>query len=215
MVASTSNGFPNRFVSAVAVTLLAELSTGCTARAAREPAAVPEKQRAYIAEPCAALKEQQPGAVPVGILLEVADVVEPIGVPIKGWLATHSVEVHHLARISVPVTASTPVSGPFGTCLDRTCSQAEDATVQVTVIKIPTDASAPVELELDFTSGNGRPRRLSVEAADQEPVFKSLATPPEQAVVITPYYLFEPRQRSLELLAQCASSRVSKATASR
>ena len=214
MVASALNRSPLQFVAIAAVSLLSQLSIGCTASATRQPAAVPDKQRAHIGEPCAALKEQHVGAVPVGILLEVADVVEPVGSPIKDWLATHSVEVHHVARISVPMTANTPVSGPFGTCLDRTCSEAEDTTVQVTVTKIPTDASAPVELQLDFTSGNGRPRRLSVRTGDQEPVLESLTTPPEQALVITPYYLFDPRQHSLELLTQCATSRTSKATAS-
>ena len=214
MVASTLNRSPLQFVAIAAAGLLSELLSGCTASATRQPAAVPAKQRAHIGEPCAALKEQHVGAVPVGILLELADVVEPVGVPIKDWLATHSVEVHHLARISVPMTGSTPVAGPFGTCLDRTCSESEDATVQVTVTKIPADTSAPVELQLDFTSGNGRPRRLWVRTADQEPVLESLATPPEQTLVITPYYLFDPRQHSLELLTQCAYSRTSKTTAS-
>ncbi len=185
------------------VSVLSELLSGCTSSAPNEPARAPEAPRAYIAGACPALKEQIPGKVPIGILLEVADVVEPLGVPVKAWLSAHSVEVHHVAKISVPMTTNTPVHGPFGSCSDRSCSKTEDTTLEVIVTRAPTDASAPVELQLNFSSGN-QPRHLSVKTADQDPVVASLAAP-EQTLVITPYYLFESRQQSLALLIQCAS----------
>lgn len=200
-----SRPYLSRRIASIAAVALFKLLIGCTVSASGQPARVAEKQRAYIAGSCAALKEQASGAVPVGILLEVADVVEPIGVPIKDWLSGHSVQVHHVAKISVPMTANTPVHGPFGTCLDHTCSEAEDATLEVIVTRAPTDASTPVELQLNLTSGNRQPRRLSVKTTDQEPVVASMTTPPEQTVVITPYYLFESKQRGLALLIQCAS----------
>ncbi|MET0793664.1 MAG: hypothetical protein ABW061_19245 [Polyangiaceae bacterium] len=151
------------------------------------------------------MKERTSTAAPIEVLLEVADVVEPIGTPVKDWLSTHPVEVHHVVRISVPMTTKTPVQGPFGTCLDRVCSKAEDATIEVNVTAVPADQSAVVELQLNFKSGNGQSRPLSVKTTDQEPVLASLTTRPEQTVVITPYYLFEPKQQSLGLLLQCAS----------
>ncbi len=197
--------FPRRIGALEFAIVLSELLGGCTGSAVKEAARAPEQQRAYIAGSCAALKERASGAVPVGILLEVADVVEPIGVPIKDWLSAHSVEVHHVAKISVPMITSTPVYGPFGTCLDRTCSEAEDAAVEVIVTRAPTDASAALELQLNFSSGNRQPRGVSLVTTDQEPVLASITTPPEQTVVITPYYLFESKQHSLGLLAQCAS----------
>ena len=209
MVASRLS--PISIVSIAAVIVLSELSIGCTGSAMGQSSRVPEKQRAYIASSCATLKEQTSTAAPVGMLLEVADVVEPIGAPVKDWLSTHSVEVHHVARISVPMTVNTPVQSPFGTCLDRACSKAEDATLEVIVTTAPTDHSAAVELQLNFKLGNGQPRSLSVKTTDQESVLASLTTPPEQTVVITPYYLFEPKQHSLALLMECAS-RTPKAT---
>jgi hypothetical protein len=198
--------FSVRSASVAAVILFSGLSTGCTASATRQPVSVPEKQRAYIAEPCATLKQQGAEAVPVGMVLEVADVAEPLGVPVKDWLAAHSIEVHHVAKISVPMTVGAVVRSPFGACLDRTCSEAEDGALEVTVAKVPTDVSKQVELQLDFTSKSGGPRRLSVKATNQEPVLEALAGPSDQTVVITPYYLFEPKQHSLDLLLQCASS---------
>lgn len=137
--------------------------------------------------------------------------LEQIGVPVKDWLATHPVEVHHVARLSVPMTVGTAVRGPFGTCLDRACADAQPTTLDVTVTKVPSSMSAHVELQLDFVSTSGGPRRLSVTLADQEPLVRSLEGAPEQTVVITPYYLVEPKQRSLDLLLQCASSRATKA----
>jgi hypothetical protein len=212
MVASRLNHLSITSISSAI--MVSELLIGCAGSATGEsPPRVPEKQRAYIAGSCAELKEQTSTAAPVGMLLEVADVVEPIRAPVKDWLSTHPVEVHHVAKISVPMTPNTPVQGPFGTCLDRACSKAEDATLEVIVISAPADHSAPVELQLNFKSANGQSRPLSVKTTDQEPVLASLTAPPEQTVVITPYYLFEPKQHSMGLLMQCAS-RTPKATGS-
>ena len=86
----------------------------------------------------------------------------------------------------------------------KAAARAEDASLQVSVSQAPTDASTPVELQLSFRSGDRQPRRLSVTTTDQEPVLASLTTP-QQTVVITPYYLFEPKQESMGKLLQCAS----------
>lgn len=187
-----------------AVVLLAELIIGC-ASTASQPLAAPQEQRAYIARSCAALKERTSRAAPAWIFLEVADITEPIAEPIKEWLAVHPVQTHHLAGLAVPMTANTPVRGPYGICLDNTCERHEDGILDVVATALPTEASAAVELQLDFTFGNGQPRRLLVKTTNQEPVLASLTTQPKQTLVITPYYLFEPRYHSAELLAQCMS----------
>ena len=197
----------------VSLVLLSALFIGCTTGATSKPVNTPGEQRAYIAKSCAALKERNQRAVPLGIFLEVADLTEPIAAPVKDWLAVHSVSTHHLAGLVVPMTANTPVRGPYGICLERTCVKHEDGTLDVVGLSLPADGSAAVELQLDFTFANGRPRRLSVKTTDQEPILASLTTRPEQTLVITPYYLFEPRHQSLKLLAQCMS-RVPTATGS-
>jgi hypothetical protein len=185
--------------------LFSGLSSGCAESVGEQPARAPERPLAYIAQPCATLKEQPPTATPVEIFFEVADIVQPAGAPMKDWLATHPVEVHHVAKFSIPVTANTPIQVPFGTCLDQTCSKTEDATLVVNLSRAPTDASAPVELELNLSTENGPPRQLSVKTTDQEPVRASLTTPPEQTVVVMPYYLFGSKSHGLQLLVQCAS----------
>jgi hypothetical protein len=65
------------------------------------------------------MKEQPPAAVPVGMILEVANVLEPVGKPIKDWLSTHPVETHSLAKISLQTMTGTSAPSPFGTCSDR------------------------------------------------------------------------------------------------
>lgn len=193
-----------RIASIAPTVLLSQLAAPCAANAMNEPARTPAAQRAYIAGSCPAMRKQPPQAVPVGVLLEVADVVEPTGVPLRDWLAAHPVEVHHVAKISLPVATNVPTQSPFGTCLDRTCSQNEDATLEVVVIKAPASASEPLELQLNVSSGSRPPRHLSVKTTDQEPVLASLSVP-DQTVVVTAYYLFEPRQQSMGKFLQCAS----------
>lgn len=198
------NRFMRRAAAMAPVILISELALGCAGSTRNQAAYTPVEQRAYIARTCAALKKQAPGAVPVGILLEVADVVEPIGAPIKDWLSIHPVQVHHVAQILVPIAESTPVHGPFGTCLEPNCLKAEDATLEVIVMHPPTAASAPVELQLNLTSGDRQPRGILVKTTDQEPILASLSTAPKQTIIVTPYYLFESSKRGLTLLLQCA-----------
>ena len=198
------NGSFRPSASIVSIVLLSKLFIGC-ASATSKSVEAPQEQRAYIARSCAALKEPTSRAAPVGIVLEVADIEEPIAAPIKDWLAVHSVQTHHLAELALPMAVNTPVRGPYGICLERTCTSQQDGTIDVVALRLPADALAAVELQLDFTFGNGQPRRLSVKATNQEPILASFTTRPKLTLVITPYYLFEPRQRSLKLLAQCMS----------
>jgi len=184
--------------------LIPAAMSGCARSATEQPTRAPEAQRAYIGAGCAAMKEHTADAAPVGILLEVADVVEPIGAPARDWLSAHPVEVHHVAKISLPMTPNTRITSPFGTCLDRRCTKAEDTQLEVLMKNGPANASAPLQLQLTFTSGSGAPRHLSIETSDQQPALAS-TTSPEQTVVVTPYYLFEPKQHSMALLMQCAA----------
>ncbi|HYQ46311.1 MAG TPA: hypothetical protein VER11_30285 [Polyangiaceae bacterium] len=196
---------PLRRLTALAlVTVLSEMALGC-ARAANQPASTPDEQRVLIARPCASARAQSSRGVPVGLVLEVANVAEPIGAPIKGWLAAHPVRIHGVARLVLQLPANTPAQGPFGICSEPACATSEDATLEVSVTGAPTDAAGPVELQLTITSANGSSRRLSVKTTDQEPAGVSVTTAPKQALVVTPYYLFEPREQSLEQLMQCAA----------
>jgi len=204
MSSNSSINFVARIGLIAPVILFSQLSTGCAANATSKPAQSPTAERVYIAGACPAMKEQPAEAIPVGILLEVADVAEPTGIPLKDWLAAHPVETHHIAKISLPAATNVPAQSPFGTCLDRACSQNEDATLEVVVKTAPTAATTPVELELTFSAGHRPPRRLSIKTGDQEPVSGSLTTP-EQTVIVTPYYLFEPKQESMGKLLHCAS----------
>lgn len=197
--------FPRIVPSIASLLLLSGLSAGCAETATEEPARAPKSEPIYLARPCAPMKEQPPAAVPVGMILEVADVLEPVGKPIKDWLSKHPVQTHHVAKISLETMTGTTVPGPFGTCSDPDCSTSEDTSLEVTVTKAPTEASAPVELQLILTMKDGQKRSLSIKTTDQEPILASFATPPEQTVVVTPYYLYDPKQHSMGLLLECAS----------
>lgn len=183
---------------------LAGLASGCGS-APSEPARAPDEHSGHIAGPCAPLKEQGSRGVPVAIVLEVADVEDAIGTPIKDWLAVHPVRLHSVAKFILPLKPTTPPDGSSNDCQGRACGKSVDGTLEVSVTGVPTAASEPVQLHLARTLADGATRRLSVKTTDQEPVLASFTTVPKQTFVLMPYYLFEPKQQSMDLLLQCAA----------
>jgi hypothetical protein len=195
-----------RFNSSLSVVALSGiLSSGCGASATNDPVKEPQGRSAYVAQPCTPLKVQSGQDVLDSVHLEVADVDVQIGAPPKEWLTMHAVPAHSVSWLSLPMKDVSPVSGPFSVCLDDLCAKREDGTLNVSVISFPTDSSAVVELKLEIDIPNFPPRIITVKTNNQEPVLAKLTTLPEQTLVITPYYLFEPKKHSLELLAQCVS----------
>lgn len=189
----------------VSVLALSGFLFGCGASAKNESAQASIDHRAFVGQTCEALKDQPLPSTPVGILLEVADVEGKLGAPLTEWLATHPVPAHSVAGLSVPMNEKLSVSGPFGACWDEGCVNREDGTLQVRAVSLPTEPSATVELQLEVVIPSAPPRTFTVKTANQEPVLIELTTPPKQTLVITPYYLFEPKKHSLKLLAQCVS----------
>jgi hypothetical protein len=189
--------------TASAVALIA-LASGC-AGATNEPARAPDERSGYIARACPQLKEQSSRGVPAEISLEVADLDEPIGTPIKDWLAAHPVRLNSVAKFILPLMPLRPGQVSSDPCLERACGESVDGTLRVSVTTVPSSASAVVELQLERTLLDGTTRRLSVKTVDQHPVLASFTTTPKQTLVVTPYYLFAPRQQSMELLFQCAA----------
>lgn len=197
--------FPRIVHGVASCVLLSAMSAGCGGTAIEAPARAPKPEPVYIARPCAAMREQPIAAVPVGMILEVANVLEPVGKPAKDWLATHPVDARAVAKISLSTMAGTSAPSPFGLCSNRDCSETQDGSLGVTVSKAPADASAPIELLFALTTPNGDNRSLSLKTTDQEPVTASLAASPAQTIVVTPYYLYEPTQHGMQLLLNCAS----------
>lgn len=182
---------------------LSALGSGC-ASATNEPARVPGEREGYIARPCTPLKAQASRGVPIALALEVADVEEAIGTPIKEWLAVHPVQLHSVAKFILPLTSTTPADGDSNNCSGRACGKSVDGTLEVSVGSAPLVPSAPVELQL-VLSANGETRRLTVSTTDQEPVLVPFTTVQKRTLVLMPYYLFEPKQQSLDVLFQCAA----------
>jgi len=138
--------------------------------------------------------------------LEVADVEEALGTPTKDWLAVHPVRLHSVAKFILPLTPTATADDPSGDCRERACGKSVDGTLEASVTSAPAAAFAPVELHLARTLADGVTHRLSVKTTDQEPILASFMTAPEQNLVLVPYFLFEPKQQSMELLLQCAAS---------
>ena len=140
------------------------------------------------------------------MFVEVASVSSPLDSPLRERLAA-PVEVDQVAGVLVDV--GKPASGPWSTCADPSCATAREDTLTVNLRNLPADPSAPVELELEL--GKASPKRATIRTGSQEPALAVLSEPPARgAVVVTPYYLFEPKEESLKLLQQCRSQRAAE-----
>jgi hypothetical protein len=59
-----------------------------------------------------------------------------------------------------------------------------------------------------------KPQRAVVQTMNQEPaVAKFTGAPPWETIVVTPYYLFEPKQESLRILHACTANHSTTASA--
>lgn len=181
--------------------------SGCGTRARQPAATVPSAQVVYAGRPCAPLRIQSEPSAPIAVFLEVVDVEGEVGSPATAWLAAHAVSAHSVSGLYLPMTAAAEVSSPFGVCLDGLCSKRRDGALRIVgSAGRPANASEPVSLELDVPASDGTSRQFSVKAGDQDPVVIASATPAKQTLVITAYYLYAPRERSLSLLAGCVAN---------
>jgi hypothetical protein len=51
----------------------------------------------------------------------------------------------------------------------------------------------------------GAPQRAVIDTGNQEPTLAKLSGLRGESIVVTPYYLFEPKKESLAILLQCTS----------
>ncbi len=139
------------------------------------------------------------------MFVEVASVLSPLDSSLRERLAA-PVEVDRVAGVLLEL--GKPTSGPWSTCAAPACSTEREDALIVSIRNPPADPSAPVELEL--TLGKDSPKHATIRTGSQEPALAVLSEPPARgSVVVTPYYLFEPKDESLQLLQQCKSQRAS------
>lgn len=176
---------------------------GCGGGAAIQPAQAPVKQSVLIARSCEGLKEQASKGAPVAVFVEIADVLSPLDSSLRERLAA-PVEVDQVAGVLIDI--GKPTSGPWNMCVDAACAIERKDTLSVRMNDLPTDPSAPMELELEL--GKDSPKRATIRTGSQEPALAVFSEAPGRgAVVVTPYYLFEPKDESLRLLQKCKSQR--------
>lgn len=90
-----------------------ELASAC-ASVTSEPSRRPDERSGCIARPCPPLKEQRSQGGPIALVLEVADVEEAIGSPIKDWLALHPIRLRSAAKFILPLMGDGSGRSPFG-----------------------------------------------------------------------------------------------------
>lgn len=178
----------NRWLALVA---LSGLTQGCghghTPSAATASQQPDHDSRVTIARSCAALKQRASGSPPAAVFVEVAHVRAPVSAPLREHLA-EPVSVSHVAGIMLE--PDRPASSPWG------------AAPQTLTVRWHEASSAPSELELEIDSDPSS--RTTVRLDDQEPTLATRLQPGhEGAIVVTPYYLFAPKEESLQLLQRC------------
>lgn len=158
--------------------------------------------RAFIARPCKALQQKARGT-PVGMIVQVASISSPVEQPLRTWLASPAVDAHNIA--GVLVEQGKPASTGWGQCTDATCSAQRDARLTVRVPTLPTDASEVAVLEMEITAPQIPAHRAVVQAKDQTPTVAALSSVAGESIIVTPYFLFDPKKESMKLLGQCIS----------
>jgi hypothetical protein len=188
------------FGTAWAVTFVI-CTVGCSG-ANTNQAVVAPVENVFIARPCAALKEWGLNHSPVGLFIEIANVSSPVESPLRDWLKVHPVKAHHVGGMMLE--GDKPTNGPWGICENQSCTSQRDGTVSARVLVLPNDPAAPIDLQLELTIGNDAPMRTIVRTGNQEPAIAAFSAPHAWGTtIVTPYYVFEPKQESLSILLQC------------
>lgn len=164
------------------VLLLPCVGCGAAGASPAAPRAAAAAEMVRIAAPCDGLET---GAAPVALFVEVVEV--------RSKPASLSrVSRDQVSRLAgVLIDGSGPVTVPGG--------EERESPWTVRALRLPASSGDPVELELRSSDDPAGPALWSTtnQAA------KELSYPGGRSVVVTPYYLFEPRQESLETLRQC------------
>lgn len=199
-------GIPFHLMPKLAASVIRWTSFGCTGVAASQHEPTTANRSVLIARPCDALKVTDPERAPIGIFVEVANVISPMVPPLRdGWSADR-VEADQVAGILLELNE--PRNAPWRTCLNEACTLEQEGVLTVRIVNLPTNPSEPVSLEVELRAEGALARRAMVRTVNQEPAVAELTPPVETGgVVVTPYYLFEPKQESLQSLMQCKSER--------
>lgn len=181
-------------------------TVGCGSGAAIRQEPTTANRSVLIGRPCDALKVTDPERAPIGIFVEVANVISPIERPLRERLTAPDVEADQVAGILLELNE--PRNAPWRTCLNEACTLEQEGALTVRIVNLPTNPSEPVILEVELRAEGALPQRAMVRTGNQEPAVTELVPQLEQGgVVVTPYYLFEPKQESLQSLMQCKSER--------
>ena len=201
---SHQSHFGQRWFAGASTMMLLVSAVGCGTTQQDQPARPPiQAPRAFIARPCQPLQQKAATGAPVAMLVQVASVSSPMEQPLRSWLASHAVDAHNVAGVLVEQGAA--ASSPWGECLNAACSENREARLTMRVQSLPANGSAPTVLEIEIASPDGAARRAVVQAGNQEPTLANLSGVSGESIVVTPYYLFDPKKESLALLHQCTS----------
>jgi hypothetical protein len=137
------------------------------------------------------------------MIVQVASVSSPVEQPLRTWLARHAVDAHNIA--GVLVEQGKPASTGWGQCTDVTCTAQRDAQLTVRVPTLPADASAVAVLDMEITAPQIPPHRAVVHANDQTPTVAALSSVEGESIIVTPYFLFEPKKESMRIMGRCIS----------
>lgn len=196
---------PFRLMPGLAASFIG-LTVGCGSGAATRREPTTADRSVLIGRPCDALKVTASDRVPVGMFVEVASVISPNQPPRRERLIARDVEAGQVAGVLLETSEAR--SAPWRTCLNQACTLEQEGILTVRIVSLPTNPSEPVTLEVELGAEDALAERAMVRTGNQETVVAELAPPLEQgAVVVTPYYLFEPKQDSLQSLMQCKSER--------
>ncbi|MGC4067971.1 MAG: hypothetical protein QM784_25640 [Polyangiaceae bacterium] len=186
------------------IVFISALTFGCSGAAAVNTQARSPESRVLIARACPALKEPPPSTQLVSMFVEVADVSSIVEEPLDTWLATHPVEVSQVAHVMVPMELGKQVTAPWRDCRDPECPTETRAQLTVSASTLPGNVVTPVTLQLTFTDGREGRSVAVVTTGNQTPAVAKPTVPRgSSTVVVTPYYLFAPKDQSVEDLMQC------------
>lgn len=193
---------PQFQLAAILVASFVGGTVGCSASTSLGPEPNPPGS-VLIGGPCNALKNRESEMGPVALFVEIARV--QIEAPIPERLATSTVVAAQIA--GVQLEPGEPARAPWRTCLDQRCTTEREATLTLRILGLPTDPSVPLSLEVKVESGSEPPQLANVRTRNQESALVNLSrSPAGETFIITPYYLFAPKQKSMETLMQCRAA---------
>ena len=175
-------------------------SAGAAAHEVREP----RQDEVMIAKVCGTLDAESSGKTPVAVFVEIANVTATLDPPLRARLQS-PVRVKQVAGILLD--GGSRSIGEWSRCIDPSCTDEREETLTLTAVRLPTSGRDDVELEVIVGSA-GDARTARVRGADQEPHVAAVGST-TGSVVVTPYYLYQPREASLRTLQRCKATNAS------